>query len=211
MALPTPDGTLSAYSPSSTSPGEIDVSSVPDGSWMLLVAVAGNNGNPVLATAPTDWETLVASFAMNTRRVAIFGKIKDSGDSVVSLTKGGATCAMSIGVVYGTGAADPATWQIGAGKFRNDPPAESVTTTAPSSPRPLMTPWRLPYPSKQQMPKTTTRNSPKQVRAGRTGCTSAMCQLRTPRISNRSALATRICQPRAQPATQSIRTRTCRR
>src|SRR5690554_3905935 len=132
MALPTRDGTLSAYSPSNTSPGTIDVSSVPDGSWMLLVAAAGNSGNPVFATAPTGWTTLVASFAMNTRRVAIFGKIKDSGDGTVSLTKGGATCAMSIGVVYGSGAEDPSNWQIGTGKFRNDSPSENTTTTAPS-------------------------------------------------------------------------------
>lgn len=120
--------TLQEQTENDSDPATIDVSSVPDGSWMLLTAMAGGNSSSIFATPPTGWTTLVASFQLNTRRVAIYGKIKESSDGVVSLVKG-TTVPVSIGVVYGKGGTDPSEWQIGTGKTRNTAPSESNTTT----------------------------------------------------------------------------------
>jgi hypothetical protein len=126
MAVPIRTGTLQAYS-SGSGDATIDVSSVSNGSWMLLVAMA--NTSSATLTAPSNWTTLVSSFVLNTRRVAVFGKIKDGSDGTAAVPKG-MSAATSLGLVYGTGADVPATWQIGTDKTRATAPAESTTTTA---------------------------------------------------------------------------------
>jgi hypothetical protein len=128
MTLPTLDGSLPpAYSVGSAD-ATINVGGVPNGSWMVLAIVGGHTG--LTFPTPAGWTVLVAPFNMNTRKVAVFAKIKDPGDGVVSFPKGGVTTGTSIGVVYGSGGDPPTDWIIGTGKLRITPPSETNTTTA---------------------------------------------------------------------------------
>lgn len=127
MTLPTRTGTLSVKSTGSGA-ASIDISGISNGSWMIVTIVEGNTTTGI---TPPAWTTLLAATTIGSRRYRVLGRIKQSGDTL-SVTKGG-SLAVSMSVVYGTGADPVADWQIGTGNTRaGGAPSTSTTSVAPS-------------------------------------------------------------------------------
>jgi hypothetical protein len=82
------------------------------GDWMVAAVNAVNSGTSI--TAPSGWTTLLATTAMGSRLLAVFGKRRASGDpTTYAFTLGGSAAAQSA-IVYGPGGTDVSTWQVGA-------------------------------------------------------------------------------------------------
>lgn len=124
MAAPTRGGWAIQYASSSSTPPVVDLTSIPDGSWMIAVAFIGGNIQP--AATPSGWRNplLETSQLLGTRRLALAYKTKASTDT--SLTWGTtASVGISLFVLWGGGAqADTATWGTGLIGVRN--PANAV-------------------------------------------------------------------------------------
>lgn len=109
MAIPIRVGALSSKNSGSTA-GSLTISSIADGSWMILVAHAGDITTTL--TTPAGWTVLKAAYTTGSRRHTIYGRIKQAGDTTVSVVKSG-SLALSLGLEYGTGSDPVADWQLG--------------------------------------------------------------------------------------------------
>jgi glycerophosphoryl diester phosphodiesterase len=130
MAIPT-RGTWSGGQNSGTSVASIDVSAVANGSYILMVYMAATAATNVTIASGggTAWTQLLGGkVTVGSRNIYVAAKIKESGDTAVTLTKS-ATDYMSWSYLIGTGAAAVADWIVGTGKLRATAPAETVTTT----------------------------------------------------------------------------------
>lgn len=129
MTIPVRTGTLSTKS-SGSGAASIDISGVTDGSWILLVAHAGNTSTSL--TGPSGWTNLGSGpFTIGSRRYWLYGRIKESGDTC-SLTKGG-SLAVTLGLAYGTGADAVANWTIGTAANRAGGSPHTSTTAVATS------------------------------------------------------------------------------
>lgn len=130
MAVPT-RASWSGGQNSGTSVATIDVSAVPNGSYMVFVymcATAATNAT-IASGGGTAWTQLLGGkITMGSRNIYVAAKIKESGDTSVTITKSGSDY-MSWSYLVGTGAAAVAEWVVGTGKLRATAPAETVTTT----------------------------------------------------------------------------------
>lgn len=86
---------------------------IPTGSWVLLFL---NQNSTATGMAVPAWTTMLASTLMNTRRIGIFGFVKDATETV-SISWPSTMCLMKWLVIWGEGPA-PSTWQIGTGQLR---------------------------------------------------------------------------------------------
>lgn len=127
--------TLPAYVASNTQYATNSVTThsltgIATGSWMLLAA-AYSLSNETIVT-PTGWTLLLGPVVMNTRTIFLFGKIKTSGDTSVTVT-GSVSASCTTQLTSGTGGDVVANWIKGTGKLRATSPAETVTTTGLSA------------------------------------------------------------------------------
>ncbi len=86
---------------------------IPTGSWVLLLLNQNSNSSGMAVPA---WTTMLTATTMNTRRIGIWGFVKDATETV-SISWPATMCLMKWLVVWGVGPA-PSTWQIGTGQFR---------------------------------------------------------------------------------------------
>ncbi len=111
MALPQIIGTYSAHLGGSTS-ASIDLSSIANGSWMIISAMTSS---PTLTvTPPAGWTTIVNGIVSGTRTNYIFSKIRDAGDGATAIFTQSTTGSVSYGHIWGSGAAQVSNWTVGA-------------------------------------------------------------------------------------------------
>lgn len=111
MAAPTRDGNT-ALRNAGTPAGSFDISAIPVGSWMIIQAQMGTTG--ITLTTPSGWTPLIpVNTAMGSRQVSLWGRVKQSGDTTVTLTKSGSSNA-AFQLAWGSGA-DPVVtnWIVG--------------------------------------------------------------------------------------------------
>ena len=97
----------------------VDVSTVPDGSW--IIAVLEVNANPVTITPPSGWTSLLPmapAQGFGSRSFAVWGRIKQTGDASFTWTLS-VTTTSRLSVMWGTGADIVTTWNVGTVGVRN--------------------------------------------------------------------------------------------
>jgi len=110
----------------------IDISAVPNGSWMIVSTMSAVSSTTV--TAPGTWTTLAPAEVSGSRINHIFGKIKESSDgNSVTFTQS-TTSTTAYGIVWGTGASSMTGWIFGSTRVRSlsgEPSGSRHTNIAP--------------------------------------------------------------------------------
>lgn len=118
---------------------EVQIGSVPDGAWMIVVLAYTNANNP---TPPAGWTLLIPRHTVNTLQVIAYAKIKQSGDANQQLFNAAGTTGetTSNGVfLWGMNAQDVSNWTVGSFGDRASNATSTttltptVTTTVPNS------------------------------------------------------------------------------
>ena len=126
MTLPS----ITSYSQvqnSGTTAGTFTISGIADGSWMVLSSQSGTAA--ITHTITTGWTALISNpVTMGSRGVYLWARIKQSGDTTVTITKSASSNA-SFELTWGDGADPVADWTVGTEKLRATSPAETTTTT----------------------------------------------------------------------------------
>ncbi len=130
MAAPQVTSSLAVRS-TSTAPS-VDISSIANGSWMVISVMTSFNET---VTAPGSWSVLSGAQLSGSRTNYLFAKIKESTDGpTVPFTKSGSGTA-AFGLVWGTGAGDITDWKVGARWIRANslqPTGQRFDNIAPS-------------------------------------------------------------------------------
>lgn len=116
------------------SSASLDISSVPNGAWMVVSSMA-SNGTPVVTTPPTGWTTLHAMETTGTRRNFLFGKIKQAADGNTATFTQDIVAAAGYVLLWGTGSTSVSTWIVGSSAVRTnsgEPSGARYTNSAPS-------------------------------------------------------------------------------
>lgn len=98
----------------------VDVTTVPNGSWMILYMAASSASATVVA-APAGWTPLLASALQQTsgtRSAAYFAKIKEASDGVVTINTTVAAAKRAV-VIWGSGSKPVSEWNMGLVGVRN--------------------------------------------------------------------------------------------
>lgn len=113
-----------------------DISAVPDGGWMIIVATYVNGTTP---TTPAGWTALESRKTVNTLNTSIYAKIKQPGDSATQLFDPSGVDGRLYGtavLLWGRASASVSSWTIGsfgdravnATAFTDLTPTVNVTT-----------------------------------------------------------------------------------
>lgn len=124
MAVPVVVGSTALHSSGTANPW-LSLSSINDGSWMVITVMALST---TTITAPAGWTILDTGTTSGTRRSYVYAKIKTSGDGTAVTFTQSDTSQASYGIVWGTGGVDPTAWFVGTPWIRN-------TSTQPSGAR----------------------------------------------------------------------------
>jgi hypothetical protein len=109
MSVPVVAGSTSQRSTVTSVP--FDISTIADGSWMIVSAML--SANAAIVTAPGPWSVLNTGDVTGTRRNYVFAKIKQSSDgNSVTFTQS-STSEVAYSLTWGTGSSDLAYWTIG--------------------------------------------------------------------------------------------------
>lgn len=138
--VPTRDG--NAHNNSTSASVVVTTGAIPTGSWMVAVVVVGAAAYTHIT--PAGWTILADSTVMGTRRVAVYGKMRDASESgltTYTFSHVAGAIEMQATVAWGSGAQDVSHWILGAGQLRaNITPtttfnniARSITTTTPNT------------------------------------------------------------------------------
>jgi hypothetical protein len=93
-----------------------DISTIADGSWMIVSAMLSANAATV--TAPGSWSVLNTGDVSGTRRNYVFAKIKQSSDGSSAAFTQSSTSEVAYSLTWGTGSSDIAYWTVGTPWFR---------------------------------------------------------------------------------------------
>lgn len=119
MPSPTRAGWVRQTASSASSPPVVDLTAIPNGSWMIAVLIIGGDVQP--GAHPAGWRNPWSnpSQQAGTRRIALAFRSKEAGDTVLSWTTV-SSIFVSLFVLHGTGAApDVSTWATGPVGVRN--------------------------------------------------------------------------------------------
>lgn len=119
MPSPTRAGWVRQTASSVSNPPVVDLTTIPNGSWMIAVLVIGGDVQP--GAHPAGWRNPWSnpSQQAGTRRIALAFRTKQAGDTALSWTTA-SSIYVSLFVLHGTGAApDTSTWGIGPVGVRN--------------------------------------------------------------------------------------------
>lgn len=108
-------------------PATVDISSIPNGSWMLAVSSTLNTSGATIIT-PDGWTVLVPETIAGTTRMVAFAKVKTSADALLTINQG-QTLLHATSVLHGVGAAPIGNWIVSPTADRTT--ATSTTTVAP--------------------------------------------------------------------------------
>jgi hypothetical protein len=109
MAVPVVTGS-SAFR-NTTNSAVFDISSIADGSWMIISVMS--SANSTVVAAPGSWSVFEPGENTGTRRNYLFGKIKQSTDGNSVTLSQSATATVAYSITWGTGSSDIAYWTIG--------------------------------------------------------------------------------------------------
>jgi hypothetical protein len=130
MAVPQVTSSLAIRS--ATTSTVLDISTIVDGSWMVVSVMSAFNET---VTAPGSWSVLSTAQQSGSRSNYVFGKIKESADgSTVSFAKSG-TGTAAFSLIWGSGAGGVTDWKIGNRWLRSDsaePVGQRFNNIAPS-------------------------------------------------------------------------------
>lgn len=108
---PTVAGYFSALS-SGAIPANIDITSIPDGAWMIATQLTIAN----IDAPPAGWTTIIAGQVIGTRIFSVAARIKQPGDA--ALTWGSPSGYKRVVLAYGLGADAVSTWGKGLAGVR---------------------------------------------------------------------------------------------
>ena len=115
MTLPTRAGTSTPLAHAGTGTATHDVTSlnIPAGSWVIL-AVTLSNSTTSITAHPTGWRMLLpeGEQTFGSRRLAVYGRVWQPGDTTVSFTKSGTATSYSQ-LAWGTGSTSADQWIAG--------------------------------------------------------------------------------------------------
>jgi hypothetical protein len=110
MAVPVFVGSSSIRS--ETTSVSIDISTVANGSWIVVSAMA--SGININVTPPNSWSVINAGTDSGTRRNFLFTKIKDASDGTSVTFTQNIAGTVGFGMVWGTGGGNITAWTIGS-------------------------------------------------------------------------------------------------
>jgi prepilin-type N-terminal cleavage/methylation domain-containing protein len=108
---------------------DVDISSIPVGSWMMVVYAYTNTADPI---APAGWSTLISRHTVGTLHTYAFAKIKESSDANQQLfdAPGGyGEGTMNAVILWGSGSAPVTSWALGAWGDRGTYGSSTTTVT----------------------------------------------------------------------------------
>lgn len=100
--------------------------SIATGDWMVAVFTSGGT---TTITPATGWTTLLGLTAAGSGKIAIFGKIRASGDTSYNFPVSNSASTSDIALMWGADAAALTSWVTGTSTIRG---GSSATNTAPS-------------------------------------------------------------------------------
>jgi hypothetical protein len=109
MSVPVVTGSTAQRSVVTSVP--FDISTIADGSWMIVSAMLSANAATV--TAPGSWSVLNAGDVTGTRRNYVFAKIKQSSDGSSATFTQSSSSEVAYSLTWGTGSSDLAYWTVG--------------------------------------------------------------------------------------------------
>ncbi len=115
MAVPVVVGSTGLHSSGTINPW-LNLTSVTDGSWMIISVMALTT---TTITPPSGWTAINAGQTSGTRRNYLYAKIKTPGDGTAATFTQSDTSQASYGLVWGTGGVDPTSWIIGTEWLRS--------------------------------------------------------------------------------------------
>lgn len=128
MALPTRVNHLTQET-SGSATVTISSAGIDVGNWMICTGHVGITS--VTVAPPSGWTELYYVPTMGSRRLYVWARIKESGDTTFDFVKSG-SAFVSFDLFWGAGADPVADWQLGTGKLRNTIAENDNTNIAPS-------------------------------------------------------------------------------